>query len=325
MLSGKDLILATKPFAKEDPYRSRREVLVTLLLMGLEFTAIASTSVRVFQFLLAILIGLTIVRMFVLYHDYLHKSILANQNWANWLFAIFGCAILVPPSIWRRSHDHHHSHNSKLYSSGIGSFPIVTYDRFRRASRRERVVYLFIRHPLTILFGYLFVFIYGMCIRSLVNNPKRHWDSAIALIFHAVIGWSFFAYGGWWLLLFAWLIPNVIACAFGAYLFYAQHNFPSATFAERNGWTYIGAALQSSSYMKMNKIMRWFTCNIGYHHIHHLNARIPFYRLPEVFSTFAELQQPKMTSLHPKDIISCLRLKVYDPNLNRMITKEEMV
>jgi acyl-lipid omega-6 desaturase (Delta-12 desaturase) len=71
--------------------------------------------------------------------------------------------------------------------------------------------------------------------------------------------------------------------------------------------------------MKMNPVLRWFMGNIGYHHIHHVNAHIPFYRLPEAMSKIPELQKVKTTSWHPRDIISCLRLKVWDPDSNQMI------
>ena len=70
--------------------------------------------------------------------------------------------------------------------------------------------------------------------------------------------------------------------------------------------------------------MRWFTANIGYHHIHHANSKIPFYRLPEVFKAFPEFQHPKTSSLMPKDIIKCLQLKVWDPDLGRMLTRSEL-
>ena len=73
------------------------------------------------------------------------------------------------------------------------------------------------------------------------------------------------------------------------------------------------------SFMRTNRIMAWFTGNIGYHHIHHLNARIPFYRLPEVLKKIPELQTPKTTSLNPMEIIRCLRLKVWDVESQRMI------
>ena len=95
-------------------------------------------------------------------------------------------------------------------------------------------------------------------------------------------------------------------------------------FAERAGWTYNTAALESSSYMETGSIMGWFTANIGYHHIHHLNARIPFYRLPEVLGKIPELQSPKKTSLHPLEILRCLRLKVWDVDAQRMVGVSHM-
>ncbi|HRD37488.1 MAG TPA: fatty acid desaturase, partial [Bacteroidia bacterium] len=105
----------------------------------------------------------------------------------------------------------------------------------------------------------------------------------------------------------------------GAYLFYAQHNFPGVTFKGNEEWTYEGAALESSSYMDLNPFMHWVTANIGYHHVHHMNARIPFYRLPEVMKALPELQNAKKTSLKPKDIIACFKLKVWDFEKQQMV------
>jgi omega-6 fatty acid desaturase (delta-12 desaturase) len=124
---------------------------------------------------------------------------------------------------------------------------------------------------------------------------------------------------GWQALLLTQIIPHFIACAVGSYMFYAQHNFPDVSFNDAAGWTYEKAAMESSSFMRTNRIMAWFTGNIGYHHIHHLNARIPFYRLPEVLKKIPELQTPKTTSLNPMEIIRCLRLKVWDVESQRMV------
>jgi omega-6 fatty acid desaturase (delta-12 desaturase) len=76
--------------------------------------------------------------------------------------------------------------------------------------------------------------------------------------------------------------------------------------------------------MKMSPVMRWFLANIGFHHIHHLNPRIPFYRLPEVYKAIPELQQAKTTTLLPWDVLRCLRLKVWDPAQRRMISRREI-
>jgi omega-6 fatty acid desaturase (delta-12 desaturase) len=120
------------------------------------------------------------------------------------------------------------------------------------------------------------------------------------------------------------LIPFTLTFALGAYLFYAQHNFPSVTFKNNIEWSYDHAALDSSSFMVMNPLMQWATANIGYHHVHHLNSRIPFYRLPEAMRSLPELQQAKRTSLSPSEILRCLRLKVWDPEQKRMLSLKEI-
>jgi len=175
------------------------------------------------------------------------------------------------------------------------------------------------RHPVTILFGYLFVFLHGMCLYPCIKDPREHFDCLIAFVLHFAIAAGLFFLIGWTGLLLTMVIPHFIACAIGSYLFYAQHNFPGVTFSDNAGWTYEKAAMESSSFMKMSFIPRWFTANIGYHHIHHLNARIPFYRLPEVMAAIPELQNPKVTTLHPLDILRCLRLKVWDAENQRMV------
>ena len=119
-------------------------------------------------------------------------------------------------------------------------------------------------------------------------------------------------------------IPHFVMYAVGTYLFYAQHNFPDVSFNEKAGWTYEKAALESSSYLRTGQVMAWFTGNIGYHHVHHLNAKIPFYRLPEVMAAMPELQAPKTTSFHPSEIVRCLRLKVWDVTAQRMVGLPEL-
>jgi omega-6 fatty acid desaturase (delta-12 desaturase) len=317
--TGSDLILATKPFAKDSSFESWWHILSTasLLLAALAGTHWNfNTAGRV---VCSILSGLLLLRFFVIYHDQQHHAILPRSRVAEGIMRVFGILALSPSSIWRSSHNHHHSHNSQLRGSHIGSFPIMTKAGFLKSSASVRLKYLFMRHPLTILFGYVFVFIFGMCIAPFLNDPKKHWDSLVALGIHVAIGVALTWFWGWRALVLTQTIPCFIAYAIGSYLFYAQHNFPSVRFAERAGWTYNNAALESSSFMVTGPIMGWFTANIGYHHIHHLNARIPFYRLPEALREIPELRSPKVTSLHPVEILRCLRLKVWDVDTQRMV------
>jgi omega-6 fatty acid desaturase (delta-12 desaturase) len=114
-------------------------------------------------------------------------------------------------------------------------------------------------------------------------------------------------------------LPLCLATAVGGYLFYAQHNFPGVFVQPRESWSYTEAALHSSSFMKMGPVLRFFTANIGYHHVHHLLAQIPFYRLPEAMAALPELHDPPTTSFAPGEVLACFRLKLWDADLGQMV------
>lgn len=324
MRSGKTLILATKEFAKENKFKSWIYTLSTLFLLVIMLAGAFHPFNIFIRIACSLLASMMIVRTFMIYHDFLHRAILVRSKIAEVIMTIFGIYILAPKSIWKRSHDHHHKHNSKLFSASIGSYPIMTKQKFLNASKKERWEYLAVRHPLTILFGYFTMFIYGMCLQSFLSAPEKHYDSLIALIVHITVGFLLFWFGGWVALLLVWIIPFFISFALGAYLFYAQHNFPGVVFRNNIEWSYEHASMESSSFMVMSPIMNWFMGNIGYHHIHHMNAHIPFYRLPEALKKIPELQNAKKTSWHPRDVINCLKLKLWDPETNKMITLDEL-
>lgn len=322
--SGKELILATKQFTTENRVKSWYLTLSTLAILSIMITSLVIINEWYFRLPLSIITGLTMVRMFVIAHDYQHHTILTKSKTAEAIMYFYGMLVLAPSSIWKRSHDYHHAHNSKLHSADIGSYPIMTKQKFLSSSKKTQNFYLFTRHPLTIACGYLIMFAYGMCLRSFKSSPKKHFDSLLALVLHAVLGTILFITGGWQSLVFVQTIPFVISSAIGAYLFYAQHNFPGVTFKDNIEWSYNHAALQSSSYMKMSPLMHWFTANIGFHHIHHMNAKIPFYRLKETMDAIPEFQNPGVTSLNPIEIYRCFQLKLWDPETQKMISLKEL-
>ena len=139
MLTGKELILATKPFAKEIRWKSWYYTLTTLfLLVG---TLLGSTYIEnifikiVCSFFSAMLLS----RMFIIFHDYQHHTILRGSFVANVVFTVFGIYMITPPNIWKRSHDHHHNNNAKLFSASIGSYPIMTKQKFLEASKGRKI------------------------------------------------------------------------------------------------------------------------------------------------------------------------------------------
>lgn len=326
MRTGKGLIQASKSFTGENPARSWMELIITLLPTGiLLFFLFSSLPIHMgLRILMSVVCGLLYVRLFVIYHDYQHRAILQNSKLATGIMQAIGIYLLAPEAIWKRSHEHHHNNNSKLTIAGIGSYPTITKERFLGLTKNERLLYLVNRHPLTIIFGYLTLFIYWLNVKSLIQSPRRHLDSLVSLLLHGIGAVSVFYFAGPITFLLGWFIPFFIAFAMGSYLFYCQHNFPGAQFRENHEWKYDHAAIASTSYMVMNPIMQWFTANIGYHHVHHLNSRIPFYRLKEVAENMPELKNVPTTSWNLFEVIRCFRLKLWDPERSRMITLSEV-
>ena len=317
--TGHALVLATKPFARDDPRKSWWYVVSTLALAAIAFAGTRWNLPILVRIGSSVAAGFLMMRLFVIYHDQQHHAILSHSRAAELLMKLFGILALTPSSVWRSSHNHHHKHNSKLRGSDIGSYPIMTKDQFAKSTPNQRSAYLFVRHPLTILFGYIFMFVYGMCLKPFISYPRRHWDCLAALVLHGAIVAALVVYGGALALFLSVVLPFLIAYSVAAYFFYAQHNFPGVSFHDQGGWTYEKAALESSSFMRTGPVMSWFTANISYHHIHHLNARIPFYRLPEAMRGIPDVQHPKVTSLSISDIRKCLGLKVWDVERQCMV------
>jgi omega-6 fatty acid desaturase (delta-12 desaturase) len=324
----RELIERTRQYAVEDRAQSWRAVVSTLVFQTGAFVAAFAQPVGplgwAIRVLASVAAGLLTIRMFILFHDFQHGALLRGSKVARAIFSAYSAiAVLTPPRVWRETHNYHHAHTAKIVGSNVGSYMMVTTAMWRQMNPSQRLMYKVIRHPLTIAFGYVTIFMWGMCIAPFLRAPRKHWLNPFVLLAHfAIVGlvvWKF----GVVTLMFGLIGPLMLAMATGSYLFYAQHNFPEMHVQPRESWSFGRAALESSSYMEMGPLMNYFTGNIGYHHVHHLNPTIPFYRLPEVMAAMPELQNPGKTSLHPRDIIQCFRLKLWDPELGKMVGYED--
>ena len=332
---GKTLLAAAKEFQKEDRARSWFHFFETFAVFGALQAVTAMAPARALAagsttpaaaawwaaaLVCALVQGLVIVRLFIVYHDYMHLAILRNSTFAKWTMYAYGIYVLTPPNVWRQSHNYHHAHTAKIVGSHVGSYMMVTTKMWEAMTPSQRLVYKAFRHPLTVLFAYFTVFGIGMCVQPFLRNPKKNWDSALALIVNVAASVALCWFFGFWTFFFAYFLPLFVATASGAYLFYAQHDFPEMNVQPRESWDYSRAALESSSFMELSPLMHWFTGNIGYHHVHHLNPGIPFYRLPMAMAAIPELQQPLgKTSLRLEDIRRCFAQKLWDAEAGRMV------
>ncbi|MEM7261972.1 MAG: fatty acid desaturase [Planctomycetota bacterium] len=321
--TGTALIRATREYAKDDPSRSLFHVISTGLALVAAFLVAALGGEPWLRILGGVAAGLITVRAFIIYHDHQHHAILRDSKIIEGVMQLFGILVLAPSQVWKQTHNHHHTHNARLHGSHIGSFEVLTVGAWDRASFPRKLGYYMMRHPMTILAGYLTVFVGGFCVSPLMRNFKKHFDSLIALLVHIGLYVLVVNTAGWFAAICTITIPFSVASALGAYLFYIQHNFVGVRYLARDEWTYAEAACDSSSYLKAGPVLRWITGNIGFHHIHHLNPLIPFYKLPVVMREVPELSNPIETSLHPREIYACLRLDLWSTAKGRMVSYRE--
>ena len=317
--SGRDLIEATKAFTAEQAVRSWWHLISTTVVMVALYVLAWQTFVWPVRLLFAALAGLVTVREFILYHDYMHGALLRGSKVARVILYPFATFVMTPPKVWKETHNYHHAHTAQLVGSNIGSYATMTLGQWAEATPAQRRHYKMVRHPLTVVFAYFTAFMLEMCLMSFLRSPRKRWDSLVALLVNwaatALIVWKF----GATTFFFGYFLPLCVAHVTGAYLFYAQHNFEGLYIQKREEWAYDRAALGSSSYMPTGPVMRWLTGNIGYHHVHHLNPTIPFYRLPEAMAAIPELQNPSTPRLTPASIAANFRMKLWDPEQKKMV------
>jgi omega-6 fatty acid desaturase (delta-12 desaturase) len=316
---ARDVLAATRPFAREQRWRSWWIFITTFaIVLGL-LTIAGSAPWWGFRLAASALAGLTLVRAFIIYHDYLHGAMLKRSWFAYLVLHLFGYLMLTPSGTWRTSHNFHHGHVGMVLPDNSGSFPLMTVAMWRQATWWQRFVYRLSRSPATVVGAYVTVFAFDLTISPLLMHPLKKWDSGMALLLHGgviALLWTFLGAG---VALFAFVLPVAIAAAIGAYLFYCQHNFPGMAVIPEEEWSNHRAALTTSSHLRVGRVMSWCTGDIGLHHVHHLNLSIPFYRLREAMAAVPELQQPVTTTLWPWDVIACLRLKLWDEQAGRMV------
>lgn len=281
-------------YRKVSVARSVCELLVTLIPFVAAW-ALMAVAVKVQMFwLMALLLMPTaglMVRLFVIQHDCGHGSFFRWKKTNDWMGRLLALLTMIPYDYWKRNHASHHATSGNLARRGIGDIETLTVAEYAKLTAAGRLRYRFYRHP-AVLFGlgpaYLILLKYRLPTESLAS--VRAWSSTMGtnLAILAAVGIVVWMVGPLSFVL-VHLPVVLIAATIGVWLFYVQHQFDETHWATPDDWSVHEAALHGSSYYALPMILRWFTGNVGIHHVHHLSARIPHYRLPEVLRDFPEL------------------------------------
>ncbi len=272
--------------------------------------------------LLAVPAGGFLVRAFILFHDCCHGSFLSSRRAMDAVGAVLGILTFTPYQEWRHSHGVHHSSVGNLDRRGIGDVWTMTADEYRAAPPFRRFLYRAYRHPL-ILFGFGPLFLFLIINRFPTKGAKRTQVRSVVLTNFAVLAVA--AAGCLVLGLREYLTIQLsvlfVAALAGIWLFYVQHQFDPTYWARSEDWQSLDAALLGSSFYKLPAVLRWFSGNIGLHHIHHLNPRIPNYRLQECLKAIPELRLEHPLTLGRS--FAAVSLNLWDEARRRLVSFRE--
>jgi acyl-lipid omega-6 desaturase (Delta-12 desaturase) len=260
-----------------------------------------------------------LVRTFIVFHDCGHGSFLPSKRANRYLGRFAAFLVLTPFERWRQEHAVHHATAGDLERRGVGDVPTLTVAEYEAKSWSGRLGYRLFRNP-AIMFGIGPIFAMMIGPRLTIGAKRARLRNSVLLTNAAlfVVVGGLVLLIGWQDFLLTWGPAAMVAGSAGIWLFYVQHQFEDVYWQSPDSWSYEEAALQGSSYLKLPKVLQFFSGNIGLHHVHHLNAKIPNYNLQAAHdenAVFADV--PVLTVGHA---LMCCRLKLYDERSGKLVT-----
>jgi len=307
---------------------SRRKGWISILTSALPYLALFTATYLTLGVSLPLTLALEVlaagflVRTFVIFHDCTHGSLLPTKRENTIVGRVLGVIVLSPFARWRKDHITHHAHAGDLDQRGAGDVATMTVTEYQRASNRTRLTYRLGRSPLMMLtVGPIIAMIVGPRIMAKDAKPEMRKSVRMTNLALAVIIGGLCLLMGWQDFLIVWAPPALMAGAAGIFLFYVQHQHEDAYWKNTDDWSYTDAALQGSSYLKLPAILNFFSANIGLHHVHHLNPRVPSYNLQRAHASCAVFASVPVLTL--ADGFRAFRLKLWDEDTAQLVTFAE--
>jgi omega-6 fatty acid desaturase (delta-12 desaturase) len=262
-----------------------------------------------------------LVRLFIIQHDCGHGSFFKSRAANDWLGRALSVLTLTPYDSWKRGHAAHHASTGNLDRRGRGDVETLTVDEYQASSALRKLAYRLYRNPFVmVLIGapINFMLLQRVPIGHELRSAKsRRSILALDLALLVAFGVPCALLGA--LPVFGAYVPTIIIASWvGNWLFYVQHQFEQAHWERDGDWNFHVAAVFGSSYFKLPTILRWFSGNVGLHHIHHLCSRVPNYRLQACLDDAPELQEvAKVITL--RESLGCWRLALWDEPRGRLV------
>ena len=271
--------------------------------------------------LLAMFSGLFLVRVFIIFHDCGHGSFFKSKLANDIVGFITGMLTFTPYFHWRWEHGLHHASCGDLDRRGVGDIWTMTVKEYQAATPKRRFYYRLARNPviLFLIAPPLLFIVYQRFSKKDASAREKHsvwWMNVAIFVTAALASWAI----GWKAYLLIQIPAITVASALGVWMFYVQHQFEDVSWDSHQEWDFTRAALEGSSFYKLPKILQWFTGNIGFHHIHHLSARIPNYHLERCHNSHEIFRRVEPITL--RSSLHTMKLRLWDEETRQLVGYE---
>jgi omega-6 fatty acid desaturase (delta-12 desaturase) len=257
-------------------------------------------------------------------HDCGHNSFFAEASHNRLLGRVCSLVTFTPFAYWRRLHARHHGDWNDLDNRGIPAdfySDCLTLTEYRGLSAAKRFLYR-LGHHAALIHVLLPPVIFTLLYRIPFDTPaacQEERRSVYALNAGLVVIFGFLIYVfGVKAVLLVHLPAMALSAIIGIWLFSVQHRFEQAQWFRGKDWTLVNAALQGASYLKLPRVLNWFSASIGVHHVHHLRPRIPNYRLRDCHDACLPMTgTAKIMTL--RDALGAPSFQLWDETLGCMV------
>lgn len=270
-------------------YRRRPALAVAWLLFDASLYAAALTGVLVTgspvaRFAWGGLAGVAVAVLFVWAHDAAHGALFRSRRWSE----VLGTAAMLPSlqlyRPWVLGHNRVH-HGFTSLSSIDWIWRPLSPAEYRARSRWGRAAYRVERHWAGCGFHYLVkVWWQGMVRFRPDDRRRRSFLAAKAGTAAFAVSLSAAAWrttGSWTGVAAAVVVPFLVFTWIIALVVYLHHTHPDVPFFDdRAEWSPTVGGLVCSTVIRSNRVVEALSHNILVHAPHHVDSRIPFYRLP---------------------------------------------
>jgi acyl-lipid omega-6 desaturase (Delta-12 desaturase) len=264
-----------------------------------------------------------LVRAFIIFHDCGHGSFFKSDRLNKLVGIPLGLLAFTPYHRWHHDHKEHHSTVGNLDKRGVGDVQTLTVEEYSKLSKWKKFSYRFYRHPLFLIAvaPLLLFLIQHRLPKSYMNFRQKmyvHLSTLAIVLVSGIVIWAI----GWKAFVMIQLPIIYIASVHGVWLFYVQHQYESVKWVRADKWDYKTIAIEGSSFFKLPAVLRWFTGNIGFHHIHHLSPRIPNYKLQQCHNENPMFQDVKPITFFSS--LKSLRLRLWDEEKQKLVGFDEL-